>query len=251
MPYAQINNIEMYYERLGSGSPIIFLHSGFSRGILAFASQILDFQQQFNCYFPDFRGHGRTKSASLEWSTPQHAADIIALMDQLEIERAHLIGYGMGGGVAFYCAVNHHERITTLTSIGQCGFVAATGSEEFEPQVLIDNEKHDFITSIKERHFDAHQGNWQQFLQQKLTDWRKYPQLTDEQLQSISCPCLFIAGEHDVLAPEQDLQKITSLITNSNYVIVPGGSHRPHMIREQPIFVNDTILQFLARYTNS
>ncbi|GIP32077.1 hypothetical protein J2TS4_12870 [Paenibacillus sp. J2TS4] len=124
------------------------------------------------------------------WSTPQHADDIFAFMDQLQIPRAHLIGYGMGG-------------------------------------------------------FDAHQGNWQEFLRQKLKDWRTYPRLTDDQLRSISCPALFVAGEYDELTPEEDLKRVTNLIPDSHYVIVPGESHRPHMSRENPSFVNDTILDFL------
>ncbi|REK77875.1 alpha/beta hydrolase [Paenibacillus paeoniae] len=230
---------------MGSGRPIIFLHSGFSRGILAFASQILDFQARYNCYFPDFRGHGRTKSDSLEWSTPQHADDIIDFMDQLQIPKAHLIGYGMGGGVALYCALNQPHRVATLTSIGQSGFVAAMGSEAFEPEWLIQHGKDDFIRSMEERHQDAHMGNWQQFLRQKIKDWRTYPQLTDDQLSGMECPALFIAGEYDEYAPEDELKRVTKLIPHSRYVIVPGCSHRPHMSRENPVFVNDTILKFL------
>lgn len=245
MPHITCNNMDMFVEQLGVGFPVIFLHSGFSRGILAFASQILDFQSKYACYFPDFRGHGRTRSDSLEWSTPQHAEDIIALMNQLGIQQAHLIGYGMGGGVGLYCAIHHPDRVTSLTSIGQSGYVASYGSEEFEPEWLLENDGHAFIRLMEDRHRDAHKGNWQEFLRQKLKDWRTYPQLSEEQFRGISCPTLFIAGQHDPYAPEEDVMKVTSLIPNSRYLIVEGGSHRPHMIREQPILVNDTILSFL------
>nr|WP_280174994.1 alpha/beta hydrolase [Paenibacillus uliginis] len=78
-----------------------------------------------------------------------------------------------------------------------------------------------------------------------MRDWRTYPRLTDDQLRGISCPTLFIAGEYDQFAPEEELKRVTRLIPNSRYVVVPGGSHRPHMSRENPVFVNDTILQFL------
>ncbi|SFK83276.1 Pimeloyl-ACP methyl ester carboxylesterase [Paenibacillus sp. 1_12] len=249
MPHLQCNNLEMYYEQMGVGDPVLFLHSGFSRGILAFASQILDFQSKYTCYFPDFRGHGRTRSHSLEWSTPQHAEDMITFMDQLQISKAHVIGYGMGGGVALYCAVNHPQRMASLTSIGQSGFVASMGSEEFEPEWLLQNDRHDFINLMKERHLEAHRGDWQQFLRQKVKDWRVYPQLSNEQLSSIRCPALFIAGQYDEFAPEEDLKRVSTLIPNSRYVVVPGCSHRPHMIRENPVFVNDTILQFIENHT--
>lgn len=245
MPYVKCNNIEMYFEQFGVGDPILFLHSGFSRGILAFASQILDFQRKYTCYFPDLRGHGRTRSQGLGWSTPLHSEDIIAFMDELQISKAHLIGYGMGGGVALYCAVNNPQRVVSLTSIGQSGFVAAMGSEEFEPEWLLQHGRYDFINLIKDRHKEAHQGDWQGFLKQKIKDWRTFPQLSNDQLRSIGCPTLFIAGEHDPYAPEEELKRVTTLITNSRYVIVPDCNHQTHMIRGNPVFVNDTILQFI------
>ena len=111
MPYVQLDDLEMFYEKMGIGDPVIFLHSGYSRGILAFASQMLDFQRQYTCYFPDFRGHGRTRCESLAWSTPQIANDIIRFMDALGIVKAHLIGYSLGASVAMYVAVNAPERL--------------------------------------------------------------------------------------------------------------------------------------------
>ena len=59
MPYAQVQDLKLYYEEFGVGEPILFLHSHFSRGLLAFSSQILPFQGKYRCIFPDFRGHGR------------------------------------------------------------------------------------------------------------------------------------------------------------------------------------------------
>lgn len=54
MPYVQVKNLEMFYEKMGVGENVIFLHSGYSRGILAFASQMLDFQKK-NLFFSGFQ----------------------------------------------------------------------------------------------------------------------------------------------------------------------------------------------------
>ncbi len=48
MPYVKTRDLEMYYEKMGVGDPVIFLHSHYSRGILAFSSQLLDFQQKYS-----------------------------------------------------------------------------------------------------------------------------------------------------------------------------------------------------------
>lgn len=246
MPYIQVKDLEMFYERMGIGDPVIFLHSGYSRGILAFASQLSDFQNKYTCYFPDFRGHGRTRCESLEWSSPKIADDILEYMDRLNIKNAHFIGYSLGANVGLYVAVNNPERVATLTTIGTGGFCDPSGVEEFEPEWLIQNGKQEFINQIIDRHAEAHKGNWQEHMRQSATDWRLYPQLTKEQLGSINCPAFFITGEHDKFAGEERLRTLSSLVKGSQYLVIPSGSHRPHMLRESPIYVNDSILEFLT-----
>jgi pimeloyl-ACP methyl ester carboxylesterase len=85
-------------------------------------------------------------------------------------------------------------------------------------------------------------------MRQSAKDWRLYPDLSVDQISRIDCPALFIAGEHDRFATESRLQRLSSLVQGSQYAIVPGGSHRPHMLRESPQFVNDLILDFLHRH---
>ncbi|MGG4214977.1 alpha/beta hydrolase [Paenibacillus sp. FSL L8-0638] len=248
MPYVEIQDLEMYYEKMGAGEPVIFLHSHYSRGILAFSSQLLDFQQKYTCYFPDHRGHGRTKCDSLEWSTPQLAEDVIDFMEALHISNAHVIGYSCGGNVALYCAVKHPQMFATVTTIGCSGVACPEGADEFEPEWLIKNERYEMIHQMMERHEEAHQGNWQEFMRQSAQDWRQYPQLTRSELSSITCPALFIAGEHDDFATEEQLLELCSRAQDSRYLIVPGCSHRPHMLREKPILINDSILSFLNKH---
>lgn len=245
MPYIQVHDLDVFYEKMGVGETVIFLHSGYSRGILAFASQMPDFQKLYTCYFPDFRGHGRTKCASLEWNSPQLAEDIVQFMDLLNIPKAHLIGYSLGANVGLYMAVHHPDKTASLTTIGSGGFCDPTGVEQFEPEWLEENGHHEFINQMIERHEEAHRGNWREYLRQSAIDWRLYPHLSEEQLSGIRCPALFITGEHDPFAGEERVERLSSLVKGSQYFVVAAGSHRPHMLRESPIVVNDRILQFL------
>ncbi len=85
-------------------------------------------------------------------------------------------------------------------------------------------------------------------MRQSAQDWRQYPQLKRSELSSITCPALFIAGEHDDFATEEQLLELCSRAQDSRYLIVPGCSHRPHMLREKPILINDSILSFLNKH---
>ena len=60
MPYIKLNDLNMFYEEFGKGETVLFLHSHFSRGLLAFSGQILPFAGHYRCLYPDFRGHGRS-----------------------------------------------------------------------------------------------------------------------------------------------------------------------------------------------
>ncbi|WJH36753.1 alpha/beta hydrolase [Paenibacillus sp. CC-CFT747] len=119
--------------------------------------------------------------------------------------------------------------------------------EEFEPDWLIQQGKQEMINQMMERHEEAHRGNWQEYMRQSAEDWRKYPQLTKEQLSRIACPALFITGEHDPFVGDQRIKQLSALVKGSSYLVVPGESHRPHMTRESPLLVNVTIMDFLER----
>jgi len=248
MPYIQFNDLDVFYEKMGIGEPVIFLHSGYSRGILAFASQLLDFQSKYTCYYPDFRGHGRTRCDSLEWNTPQLVEDTIDLMDRLGISKAHVIGYSLGANVGLYSAVHYADRVATLTTIGTSGFADSTGVEQFEPEWLIEHGQQATIDQMIERHEEAHSGDWQEHMRQAAIDWRLYPQLTSEQIRSIRCPSLFITGEKDPFVGEAKIIHLSSLVEGSRYLVVKGGSHKPHMLRENPVLVNDSILDFIGSH---
>lgn len=118
MPYIKFNDLNMFYEEFGRGETLLFLHSHFSRGLLAFSGQILQFLGNYRCLFPDFRGHGRTVCKSLDWNSRVVADDMADFIDALEIKSVHLIGYSMGAYVGCYMASKYPDRVKSLVTIG-------------------------------------------------------------------------------------------------------------------------------------
>lgn len=243
MPYMEVNDLQLYYEELGRGEPILFLHSHFSRGILAFGAQIQPFQGKYRCIFPDFRGHGRTICEDLTWDSRRIAEDMIVFLDKLGIESTHLFGYSMGAYVGMYMASKYPKRVRSFVSIGGGVAPVSDGSEDFQPENVIARNDTDFIEDMKARHFDAHKGNWQEYLRQTVADWRNHPNMTDEEWKAITCQALFINGEHDPFGCCADLQeKCLHAVTHE----VKGGGHRPHFVMEQGKEINELILNFLT-----
>ena len=58
MPYAEIKGLNLYYEEFGRGETVLFLHSHFNRGLLAFSGQILPFSGRYRCLYPDLKSTG-------------------------------------------------------------------------------------------------------------------------------------------------------------------------------------------------
>lgn len=247
MPRQQIRDLSVHYEDIGSGAPILFLHSSYNRGILAFACQMQAFSDQYRCLIPDLRGHGRTRSASLEWSTPQMANDMAAFLTSMGIASAHLVGYSLGGGVALHMAAMYPGRVRSITTIGCGGVADPSGADDYEPEALESSGQTAFIERMKTLHAEAHGGDWRQYLRESARDWRRYPDLSDEQWRRLTMPMLLIAGENDSFAPEDRLLRIRDRCPQAEILIVPGGSHRPHTVAEQPMLVNQRILSFIAK----
>ncbi|WP_081757150.1 alpha/beta fold hydrolase [Gorillibacterium massiliense] len=245
MPYQQVGDCSVFYEDIGIGEPILFLHSGYSRGIVAFGGQIQPFFHTYRCLLPDFRGHGRTKSACLDWDTPSIAEDMAGFLQALGIEKAHLIGYSLGGGVALHLAAKYPERVRSIVTIGCGGVADPVGADDYEPEALLRDGQTAFIERIKRLHAEAHGGDWQHHMRQSTRDWRLYPHLSEKGWLRLTMPMFCIAGEHDPFASEERLLAIQIRCPQANRWIVPDCGHRPHMPTDSVKEVNIRILEFL------
>ncbi|TNE83290.1 MAG: alpha/beta fold hydrolase [Gammaproteobacteria bacterium] len=116
MPSVIVNGISMAYVDEGQGEPLILLH-GLGVCRRDWEPQIEYFRQHWRVIAPDFRGHGDSGKPDGPYSVMQHAADIVALMDALDIPSAHIVGLSMGGMVAFQMAVDCPERLRSMTIV--------------------------------------------------------------------------------------------------------------------------------------
>jgi pimeloyl-ACP methyl ester carboxylesterase len=112
--YADVNGIRLYYETHGTGRPLILLHGGLMSGemfgplipaLTAAGHQVIA---------PDLQGHGRTADIDRPIDVRLMADDIAALIRHLGFEKADVMGYSLGGGVAFFTAVKHPELVRRL-----------------------------------------------------------------------------------------------------------------------------------------
>jgi 3-oxoadipate enol-lactonase len=115
MPSVDAGGTELYYERAGSGEPMLLIQ-GMSATHLAWGRPFLSrLESSFDCLIFDNRGMGRSGEAQLPFTVADMAGDVVALLDALELETAHVVGISMGGTIAQELALDHPQRIRTLT----------------------------------------------------------------------------------------------------------------------------------------
>ena len=111
--YADVNGINLYYETHGSGRPLILLHGGLGSGEM-FGPIIPALAANHQVIAVDLQGHGRTADIDRPIDMRLMADDIAALIDHLGLEKPDIVGYSLGGGVAFFTAVKYSEKIGKL-----------------------------------------------------------------------------------------------------------------------------------------
>jgi pimeloyl-ACP methyl ester carboxylesterase len=112
--YADVNGLHLYYETFGSGKPLILLHGGLGSGWM-FAPIIPAFTAAGHQVITvDLQGHGRTADIDRPIDIRLMADDIAALIRHLGLEKADILGYSLGGGVALWTAVKHPEVVDRL-----------------------------------------------------------------------------------------------------------------------------------------
>ncbi len=114
--YADVNGVNLYYERHGSGRPMILLHGGLGSGEM-FAPILPALADHHEVIAVDLQGHGRTADIDRPIDIRLMADDMCALIDHLELEQPDVVGYSLGGGVAFFTASKCPTKVRRMVMI--------------------------------------------------------------------------------------------------------------------------------------
>jgi len=114
MSYINLSDCRLYYEQSGSGEPVVFLHGlGASTRMWEEHAEVLSLS--YRVILLDIRSHGRSSAGSKPLSIEQFSDDLFEFFEALELSFVHLVGFSLGGMIAYQFAVKHYKLLCSLT----------------------------------------------------------------------------------------------------------------------------------------
>lgn len=241
----QVGDIAVAVQEYGEGEPLLVIN-GTSQSLGFWADTVVVWAGSYRVITYDLRGMGATERGSGEMSVASLAADALGLMEALEVDRAHVLGYSLGSAVAQELVLAAPERVASLvlycTWARTDGFQRAmltglahpwrTGDLEaalgalgvaFSPQLLDSPEFGGLIEQLlplfpsTEQQIRSCAEQWDADLAHDTLD----------RLGGITTPTLVIAGEQDLLTPPWHGRQVADTIPGARHHLFtgPGSSH--------------------------
>lgn len=115
MPHIQVNGVELYYEWHGPpDAPVLALINGVLMSTTSWGLQSATLSRRYRLLLHDCRGQGQSAHPPGPYTMRQHADDLSALLDALEVQQAHLAGISYGGEIALLMGIHHPEQVHSL-----------------------------------------------------------------------------------------------------------------------------------------
>jgi len=219
----------------------LLLHGGFQ--VIETMSQVAEWlSQAFKVYLPERRGHGRTPDVEGPITFELMAADTLSFMDAVGVDRADVVGYSDGGILGLLLAIRAPDRLSRLVSISAnttpdvIDFATFMGDPRYQAMIQAMRDDYDALSPDGAEHRPV--------VREKLMRmWAEEPHISGDELASIRCPTLVVAGDRDIV-PVDHTVGIWRSIPNARLSLIPGGSHL--LVSEKPAIVRGVLLDFLG-----
>lgn len=260
----KFGNSNIYYEEKGIGIPVVLIHGG-GVDCRMWDSQFDVLAQNYHVIRYDARNYGKSFADNGEYSNED---DLNALLDELKVDKAVIMGLSMGGGIAIDFTLKYPERVLALISVG----AGINGAEFRDP----DYEKNE----VKEQEA-LKRGDLYEFIEWVIRSWGDGPKRTPDQmnvevrkkihlmmwvsyikynpkakpqplkpyaitrLHEIKVPTLSITGDIDMSVIHRMSDSLVQKVPNAKHVSVKNVAHYVNM--EAPDEFNKIVLDFLAK----
>lgn len=264
MPEVALGDAHLHYDTEGAGSPVLLV-PGLGGVGSYWAPNIPAFAQRHRVVVHDHRGTGRSSPSRIRYSVDQMTDDLVAVMDHLEIEKAHLVGHSTGGAIGQTLAARHPERLLSLviyaswtkadpffrrifearrallTTAGAAAYVRSTAVFLYPDWWVNEN-----IGLLEEREklvIPAFPPP--EIVASRIDAIVDFDRTAD--LPKIRTPTLVICAKDDILTPPYFSRELARAIPGAELVELERGGHCASETSTKAF--NDAVLGFIARHS--
>lgn len=257
MPILHVNNIELDYEDYGEGPVLMLLH-GLGSTKKDWDAQVPFFSKTHRVVTLDLRGHGNSTKPIDDYGVALMTEDVKQLMDQLHIKKATVVGFSMGGAVAFQMAASYPDYLDNLVivnsgpdfnAMGKIGeellknrihFLETKGLEPLAKEIAFNmfpeehqtNLRHDFETRCKNNDYNAYYKSFTTLMEWGLAD----------AIKNIKTRTLVVASDMDY-TPVSFKEDYVAKLQDATLCVIKNSRHG--VVIDQPEAFNLALKTFL------
>jgi pimeloyl-ACP methyl ester carboxylesterase len=229
------NGLSIRYLKAGpadAAETILFLHGGTGTAERHWSGQLDDFSARgYLCLAPDHRGHGGTSNDRDGLDQELMAQDEVAFLAALGVDRAHVVGFSVGGVIALYMAIAHPERVASVTTIGSHMTVdehVLASNATIDPD-RVEAQEPAWAAQLRVLHGVRYgPDHWRSVCRWLIETWARQPAWTDADLARVSAPTRVGRGENDDRAVQSQIDRIAAAIPGARRFVIPGVGHYFH-----------------------
>jgi pimeloyl-ACP methyl ester carboxylesterase len=260
MAWAELSDSRCYYEVLGQGDPLLLV-PGLGVTCRTWDAVVPDLSRHFTLILTDNRGLGMSQAKRPPTSLADYSADLVELLDYLQVDRTHVLGLSLGGIISQRFAIEHAKRVDRLVLVScahrfspflrQMAHLLRHALRRFPWEVFL--RSMDLLGTSPE-FIDANEELLEQQLRVKC-NVKLDRNAVIGQLRCLACheiapedyrihaPTLVIAGQHDRIIPSCYAQKMSECIPGAKFIELARCGHNP--FEEMPEIVVPRIIEFL------
>jgi pimeloyl-ACP methyl ester carboxylesterase len=264
MPRLRVGDLDLAYEVCGDGAPLLLV-MGLGGDRQGWDLMRPELARRHRLVLLDNRDAGESAEAASAYGLADMAADALALMDHLDIERFHVLGASMGGAIAQHLALQAPARVASLVLASTWGrtdaFLAAvlgswrTQVEQLAPEVFLAGV---MPWAFTYRALQSPPPELVAFQEARargalIKSVSAYQRQVDaclahdvlDVLPMLRTPALLLVGEDDILTPPRYARAVAASLAGAEVTLVPASGHACFL--ETPKAVTDRVLRFLGR----
>jgi pimeloyl-ACP methyl ester carboxylesterase len=247
MPICQLSYSALHYQQVGAGPDVVLLHHAIG-SVRTWRKQLPALAGQFRATAYDRPGFGQSTGLDL-WPPDyldQDAADLIALLDALDMERAALVGHSDGATIALLAAARYPERVVGVLAESPHVAVEVPRCPQAIEQFVVELAASPDLQASLARNHGPRAGQVVQRWHDRWCDPAFWSWDVSADLAAVRCPVLVVHGAADPYFSVQHSAMIAAR-TQGELTILPGVGHSPHS--EAPELFSPLLLGFLQSLT--